>query len=43
MDKEKYSKREYQCPNCDADKPEFREPCPECDYDDKKMEGVKER
>ena len=43
MEKEKYDEKEYQCPNCDADKPEYREPCPECEYEDKKADGVERK
>ena len=35
MTEEKKDK-EYTCPNCGADKPDYREPCPECGYEDKK-------
>lgn len=30
--------KEYNCPNCDNDKPEYREPCPKCEYEDKKID-----
>jgi len=37
MNDEQKNNKEYQCPNCEADKPEYREPCPECDYEDKTL------
>lgn len=33
----------YGCPNCEEEKPEYREPCPECGYDDKKIEGIEKK
>jgi len=35
--------KEYPCPNCDTDKPAYREPCPDCDYIDKGIGGKKEK
>ena len=35
--------KEYQCPNCDADKPEYREECPECEYIDKRSRDGEEK
>lgn len=43
MNELKNKEKEYPCPNCDADKPEYREPCPECDYADKRMGDRKEK
>ncbi len=38
VDKDKKNEeKEYQCPNCDEDKPEYRETCPECGYADKRI------
>lgn len=35
MNKDK--EKEYPCPNCEADKPNYREQCPECGYEDKRI------
>ncbi len=33
------NKKDYPCPNCETDKPEFRQPCPnpDCGYEDKRI------
>ena len=28
--------KQYICPNCEHDKPDYREQCPDCGYEDKK-------
>lgn len=28
--------KQYICPNCDQEKPDYRERCPNCGYEDKK-------
>lgn len=33
--------QDYTCPNCEEDKPIYREPCPNCEYEDKKIEEIK--
>ena len=35
--------KDYPCPNCDEDKPDYRGRCPECDYEDKKAPSRKEK
>ena len=42
MVKEQNKEKEYTCPNCDADKPEYRETCPDCDYEDKGIDDKTE-
>lgn len=36
-------KPDYACPNCEEDKPAYREPCPDCGYDDKKVDNSKNK
>lgn len=38
MSEEKNQEKEYPCPSCETDKPEFRQPCPECGYEDKTID-----
>ena len=37
MPEEKKKDDNYSCPNCETEKPAFREECPECRYEDKKV------
>lgn len=38
-----FEEKEYNCPNCDSDKPDFRGECPECYYEDKKLNVCNEK
>lgn len=38
-----FEEKEYNCPNCDSDKPDFRGECPECHYEDKKLDTLQNR
>ena len=29
--------KEYDCPNCEEEKPGYRDACPKCEYEDKKF------
>jgi predicted ATP-dependent serine protease len=35
--------KEYPCPSCDEDKPDFRGECPDCGYTDKKLGNSSEK
>ena len=36
-------KPDYACPNCEEDKPGYRESCPDCGYEDKKVNNGKSK
>ncbi len=37
LDPSQTQEKDYSCPNCGSDKEEFRDECPDCGYQDKKI------
>ena len=37
------NEKEYNCPCCDEEKPDFRGTCPDCGYEDKKVTPSNEK